>query len=72
MEFIQELIASRNLVAWVILIVLVLVIIKLMKSLGTGFALLMLLIGIGFIMVQLFPGFVQPMVDFVRGGWLGE
>lgn len=72
MSFIQEALASRDLVAWIILVLLVLIFIKILKSLGTGFILLLLLGGAGFILAQFFPDFIQPLVDFVRGGWLGD
>ena len=72
MDFIQEALASRDLVAWVILVLVVLIVIKLLKSLGAAFVVLLLLTGVGFILAQMFPGFIQPLVDYVRGGWLGD
>lgn len=72
MDYIQEAIASRDLVAWVLLILLVLIVIKILKSLGPGFVLLLILIGVGFMLAQVFPGFIQPAIDFVRGGWMGD
>ncbi|NBB78130.1 MAG: hypothetical protein GVY36_01575 [Verrucomicrobia bacterium] len=72
METIQQALASRDLVAWALLIVIVLIVIKLLKSLGAGFVLLLLLIGVGFILAQFFPDFIQPLVDYVKGGWLGD
>lgn len=72
MEFLQEAIASRNIVVWIILIVLLILFIKLLKSAGKGFVLLLILIGVFFILAKVFPGLLDPIVDFVRGGWLGE
>lgn len=72
MEFFQEALASRDLVAWVILILLIVVVVKILKSLGVGLVLLLLIIGIGYILAQFFPDFIQPLVDYVGGGWLGD
>jgi len=72
MEFLQEAIASRNIVVWIILVVLLILFIKILKSVGKGFV--MLLIGVGLVMLlaKFFPGLMEPLVDFVRGGWLGD
>lgn len=72
MDYIQEAIASRDLVAWALLILLVLIGIKILKSLGTGFVLLLILVGVGFTLALVFPGFIQPVIDFARSGWLGD
>lgn len=72
MDYIQEAIASRDLVVWAILLVLLLIVVKILKSLGTGFFILLILIGIGFALAQVFPGFVEPIVEWVKGGWLGD
>jgi hypothetical protein len=72
MEFLQEAIASRNIVVWVILVVLLLIFIKFLKSVGKGFIILMLLIGVIVLIAKVFPGLVAPLIDFVQGGWLGD
>lgn len=72
MEFIQEAIASRNIVAWVIIIVVLIIFIKVLKSAGKGFVLLLICVGVFFLLAKIFPDFLAPLVDFVKGGWLGE
>ena len=72
MENILEAIASRDLVAWIILIFLILIVIKIFKSLGTAFVFVVILGAIGFVLAQVFPGFIQPMLEFVQGGWMGD
>ncbi|WPJ96343.1 hypothetical protein SH580_01330 [Coraliomargarita algicola] len=72
MEFLQEAIASRNVVVWVILVVLLLLIIKLLKAAGKGLVILLITLGILLIFAKVFPNLFQPVVDFVRGGWMGN
>jgi hypothetical protein len=72
MEFLQEAIASRNIVAWVILIILLIIFIKLLKSMGKGLFLFIAFCAGVFIISKYFPGIAEPIADFVRGGWLGD
>jgi hypothetical protein len=72
MEFLEEAIASRNIVIWIILVVLLILFIKFLKSVGKGFIILMLLVGVAFFIGKVFPGLVAPILDFVKGGWLGD
>jgi hypothetical protein len=72
MEFLQEAIASRNIVVWIILVVLLIVFIKILKSAGKGFVLLIIFAGIALLLAKIFPGLLEPIIDFVRGGWLGD
>jgi hypothetical protein len=72
MEFLQEAIASRNIVVWIILVVLLIVFIKILKSAGKGFVLLLIFVGIVLLLAMVFPGLLAPITDFVRGGWLGD
>ena len=72
MEFLQEAIASRNIVAWVILIILLIIFIKLLKSMGKGLFLFIAFCAGVFIISKYFPGISEPIADFVRGGWLGD
>jgi membrane-bound ClpP family serine protease len=72
MEFIQEAIASRNIVAWIILVVLLIVIIKILQTAGKGLVILLIALGIVLIIAKVFPGLIAPIVDFVQGGWMGS
>jgi fucose permease len=72
MEFIQEAIASRNIVVWAILLVLLIVLIKVLKSASKGLIVILLVIGFGFLASRMFPDLFAPAIDFVRGGWLGD
>ena len=72
MEFLQEAVASRNIVVWIILVVLLIIFIKVLKSAGKGFVLLLILVGVVVLLAKIFPGLLEPLVDFVRGGWLGD
>jgi type IV secretory pathway TrbD component len=72
MEFLQEAIASRNIVVWIILVVLLILFIKILKSAGKGFVMLLIAVGLVMLLAKVFPGFMAPAIDFVRGGWLGD
>ena len=72
MEALKEALLSRNIVAWAIVIVLVVLFLKLLQSAGKGLVLFLLILGLGALLYRYFPGVIQPLVDFVQGGWLGE
>ena len=72
MEFLQEAIASRNIVFWIILVVLLILLSKILKSVGKCILKLILIIGIVALLVKFFPGLFEPLVDFVRDAWLGD
>ncbi len=72
MEFLQEAVASRSIVVWIILIVLLVIFIKVLKSAGKGFVLLLIFVGVVALLAKIFPGLLDPAIDFVRGGWLGD
>ena len=72
MEFLQEAIASRNIVFWIILVVLLILLFKILKSVGKCILKLTIIIGIVALLVKFFPGLFEPMVDFVRDAWLGD
>ena len=72
MEFLQEAIASRNVVVWIILVVLLIIFVKILKSAGKGLVMLLLAVGLVMIFAKVFPGVLDPIIDFVRGGWLGD
>jgi hypothetical protein len=72
MEFLQEAIASRNIVFWIILVVLLILLFKILKSVGKCILRLTIIIGIIALLVKFFPGLFEPMVDFVRDAWLGD
>lgn len=72
MDSIKEMIFSGNLVAWIILVLLLIIFIKILKSAGKGLLLFAAFCVGVFLIAKFFPGFAEPMIDFVRGGWLGD
>ena len=72
MEYLQEAIASRNIVFWIILVVLLILLFKILKSVGKCILKLILIIGIVALIVKFFPGLLEPLIDFVRDAWLGD
>ncbi len=72
MEFLQEAIASRNIVFWIILAVLLILLIKILKSVGKCILRLIIIIGIVVLLVKFFPGLFEPLVDFVRDAWFDD
>ena len=72
MNELKEMILSGNIVAWVILVVLLVIFVKVLKSVGKGFLLIAAIVLIGFAITKFFPGIGEPIADFIRGGWLGE
>ena len=72
MEFLQEAIASRNIVFWIILVVLLVLLIKILKTVGKCILRLIIIIGIVALLVKFFPGLFEPLIDFVRDAWLGD
>jgi hypothetical protein len=72
MEMLKEALMSRNIIAWVIVLVLFVLCLKLLKSAGKGLVIFIGIVILFFILSKFFPGVVAPLVDFVRGGWLGD
>lgn len=72
MEFIQEAIASRNVLVWIILVLLCIIFIKVLKSFGKVFFLLILGLGVIFLLNKVSPGLFDPLIEFVGGGWLSD
>jgi hypothetical protein len=72
MEFLQEAIASRNIVFWIILVVLLILLFKILKSVGKCILKLTIIIGIVALLVKFFPGLFEPLIDFVRDAWVGD
>ena len=72
MELLQEAIAKRNIVFWIILLVLLILLFKILKSVGKCILRLIIIIGIVALLVKFFPGHLEPLIDFVRDAWLGD
>ena len=72
MEMLKEALLSRNIIAWVILLVLFVLCLKLLKSAGKGLVIFIVILILSFILMKFFPDAVAPLVDIVKGGWLGE
>ena len=72
MEFLQEAIASRNIVFWIILVVLLILLFKVLKTVGKCILRLIIIIGIVALLVKFFPGLFEPLIDFVRDALFGD
>ena len=72
MEFLEEAIATRNIVFWIILVVLLILLFKILKSLGKCILKLTIITGIVALLVKFFPGLFELLIDFVRDAWLGD
>lgn len=68
----KDALMSRNIIAWVIMLVLFVLCLKLLKSAGKGIVIFIGIVILGFILGKFFPDVVAPLIDFVRGGWLGD
>tara|TARA_R110002111_G_scaffold61909_1_gene102941 strand:+ start:245 stop:484 length:240 start_codon:yes stop_codon:yes gene_type:complete len=71
MDFIQEAILSRNIVVWIILVVLLILTIKLLQTAGKGLIMLLITFAVILIITKVFPSLMEPVIDFLRGGWMG-
>lgn len=72
MDAFKEMLASGNIAGWIILVVLLVISIKLLKSVGKGlFLFAAFCLGV-FLLARFFPEIAAPIADFIRGGWLGE
>lgn len=72
MEYLQEAIASRNIAFWIILAVLLILLFKILKSVGKCILKLIIIIGIVALLINFFPGIFEPLVDFVRDAWFDD
>lgn len=72
MDFLQEAIASRDIIVWVVLVIILIIVVKLLKIAGKCFALLLIVLAILAFLATVFPDIFAPAVDFMRGGWLGD
>lgn len=63
---------SRNIIAWVIVLVVFVLCLKFLKSAGKGIVIFIGIVILCAILGKYFPGVVAPLVDLVKGGWSGE
>ncbi|MFT4901068.1 MAG: Na+/citrate or Na+/malate symporter [Lentimonas sp.] len=72
MEVIKQALFSGNIMAWVILFVILVLMLKFLKSLGKGLVLALLILLLFGVMLNFYPDVVLPIVDYVGGGWMGD
>ncbi|MFQ3225422.1 MAG: hypothetical protein ACI8Z5_001682 [Lentimonas sp.] len=72
MEMLKEALMSRNIIAWVIVLVVFVLCLKFLKSAGKGIVIFIGIVILCAILGKYFPGVVAPLVDLVKGGWSGE
>ena len=52
--------------------VLLILLFKILRSVGKCILKLILIIGIVALLVKFFPGLFEPLIDFARDAWLGD
>lgn len=72
MENLIEAINPGTILIGLILLFLLLVGFKILKSLGKGILFLGALLLSVLLVSKFAPGILDPMIDFVQGGWLGD
>jgi len=72
MDKLKDALLSQDIIAWIILVVVLVLFLKLLKNAGKGVIILVSILILFAILAQFFPQVLAPMVDFVRGGWLGD
>lgn len=72
MEELREALMSKNIIVWIVLVIILVIVLKLLKNAGKFFIILLALIILGFAVNYFAPGILDPIADFVRGGWLGD
>ena len=67
METLSDALFSTNLIAWIIVLVLVVLCLKLLHTVGKALLALIAVALLVFVLFHFFPDFVQPLLD-----WLGD
>ena len=70
MEQLMNALVDRNIIAWVIMVLVLVLFIKLLKSAGKGLMLLIALCALIFILFKFVPGVMAPFGDFLGGSWM--
>ena len=63
---------ERNIVAWVVAVLALVICLKLLQGLGKGLLILLIIAAVVFGLMQFFPELFASISDFVGGKWLGD
>ena len=72
MDLLKDALLSRNIMAWAILLLVIVLFLKLLQTASKGLVLVVGLLILVFLLFRFFPEVAGPLVDWVRGSWLGE
>jgi len=72
MELLKDALLSRNIIAWMMLLLVIVLFLKLLQTASKGLVLGVGLLILVFLLFRFFPDLVAPLVEFVQGSWLGE
>ncbi len=72
LDMLQETIASRNIIGWIIIVVLLILFIKLLQNVGKVVFLVAAVAAGIFVIMHYFPDIAEPITEFIRGSWMGE
>ncbi|MEN8792257.1 MAG: hypothetical protein ACN4GF_05205 [Lentimonas sp.] len=72
MDELKESLLSGNIFVWIVTIVVLVLVLKFLKNAGKIFIILLVVAIGGLVLNQFAPGVLDPLIDFVKGGWLGD
>jgi len=72
MDELRQSLSSGNIVVWIIAIVVLVLVLKFLKSIGKMAIWIVFLLILGLIFYRFAPDFVDSLAEFVKGGWLAD
>ena len=72
MDQLMNALMDRNIVAWAIVVLVLVLFLKLLQSAGKGLFYLLVAGVVLFILFRFFPGVMAPVSDFIGGSWMGD
>ncbi|NQY32138.1 MAG: hypothetical protein HRT56_03070 [Coraliomargarita sp.] len=72
MDQLMNALMERNLVAWGIVVLVLVLFLKLLQSVGKGLFILLVIGIVTLVLLKFFPGVMAPVSDFIGGSWMGN
>ncbi|MGB0415860.1 MAG: hypothetical protein ACPGKS_03320 [Coraliomargarita sp.] len=72
MDQLMNALMDRNIAAWAIVVLVLVLFLKLLQNAGKGLFILLSLAVVMFVLFKFFPGVMAPVSDFIGGSWMGN